>query len=80
MWGQEAHPPPTVLFLSSHPLLLLYISMPFLVYFEILFFLYNLSQLLVLVDNFKWVEMSDKDSVKGFLKMTLFVVKNVFMF
>ena len=54
--------------------------MPFLVYFEILFFLYNLSQLLVLVDNFKWVEKSDKDSVKGFLKMTLFVVKNVFMF
>jgi len=54
--------------------------MPFLVYFEILFFLYNLSQLLVLVDDFKGVEMSDKDSVKGFLKMTLFVVKNVFMF
>ena len=61
-------------------MLLVYISMPFLVYFEILFFLYHLSQLLVLVDNFKGVEMSDKDSVKGFLKMTLFVVKNVFMF
>ena len=45
--------------------------MPFLVYFEILFFLYNLSQLLVLVDDFKGVEMSDKDSVKGFLKMTI---------
>ena len=45
--------------------------MPFLVYFEILFFLYNLSQLLVLVDDFKGIEMSDKDSVKGFLKMTI---------
>ena len=43
---------PTVLFLSSRPSLLVCTSMPCLAYFEILFFLYNLSHLLILVDNF----------------------------